>query len=72
MKKMFASLGVIGCVFILGAAGMADTLNSEHMFSTLLVGIGFALFGAIGYYYYKLYQSSKIIDKKIKRLRAQA
>ncbi len=72
MKKFFAAFGIVGCILILGAAGMADTLNSEHMFKTLLAGVGISSFSAIGYFYYRLYKSSKIVDKKIKRLRAGA
>lgn len=70
MKKVFVMLSVIGGIFILGAAGMADTSNGEHMFTTLLAGIVFVACGIVGDWYYRHYQSSKLIDKKIKKLRA--
>lgn len=70
MKNILSIIGVIGSVFILGAAGMADTLNSEHMFKPLLIGLFLVVVAVISSYYLKIFNNSKVVNNKIKKLRA--
>lgn len=69
MKKIIAFIGIIGWLFILGSAGLADTFSGE-MLKTLIIGILLIVVSVVSYVYYNSYVNSIVFKKRIEKLRA--